>query len=232
MRQAYVLEHLDDDGPLVRILAMRDQVLAIADDHGLDAVSMKTFPSLTKALGAYGSLASSYLADVLPYASESDIHGAISTLLLHRASREARPPYLTEFTVRHPDDDNAVLMWHSGAPLWMKHPDVPVRLGKHWILPGELSGMTHFRLKDGPLTVLRFDGDASQYKLALGEGDTIDGPETLNNYLWMRVDDWPRWERTLMDGPFIHHCAMSYGHDAQAVRQAVRFVDGLDLVEL
>ena len=58
------------------------------------------------------------------------------------------------------------------------------------------------------------------------------GPDTLNNYVWMKVDDWPRWERLLMEGPFIHHAAMGYAHCGQALIDACRFVPGLTPVRL
>lgn len=35
--------------------------------------------------------------------------------------------FLTEFTVRHPEDDNGVLLWHAGAPTGLKHPDAALR---------------------------------------------------------------------------------------------------------
>ncbi len=50
----------------------------------------------------------------------------------------------------------------------------------------------------GPITVARFDGDRGEYQLVAGQGQSMDGPWTQNNYVWMEVDDWPRWERTLM----------------------------------
>ena len=139
---------------------------------------------------------------------------------------------MTDLTIRHPANDNAVLLWHAGAPLSMRRPDAKVRLGTHWILPSPLSGMTHFKLKDGPVTIARFDGDRSEYKLAVGEGRTEPGPETLNNYTWMQVDNWPHWERTLMQGPFIHHAAMTYGHHADAIIEATRYMPGITPVML
>ena len=48
----------------------------------------------------------------------------------------------------------------------------------------------------------------------------------------MHVDDWPRWERTLIEGPYIHHCAMGYGRHADALLQACKFVPGLQPVML
>jgi hypothetical protein len=66
----------------------------------------------------------------------------------------------------------------------------------------------------------------------VGEGQTIDGPRTLNSYVWMEVDNWPRGERTLIEGPFIHHCAMAYGHFGDALVEACKFIPGLDPVRL
>ena len=90
--------------------------------------------------------------------------------------------------------------------------------------------MTHFKLKDGPITILRFDGDRGEYQLAVGEGTSIDGPETLNNCTWMEVDNWPRWERILMEGPFIHHAAMTYGHYTQAIVEAGKYMPAIEPV--
>ena len=231
MREECIVEDLDDDA-FLRILAVRDQLLALAEDQGLDGLAIQDFMSLVDEVGAYCFYANSMVSDRIPVGCESDIHGAVSGVFLQRALLAADSVFLTDITVRHPENDNAVLLWHAGAPLSMRHPDSVVRLGKHWILPSPLGGMTHFRLKDGPVTILRFDGDRGDYKLAVGEGRTVDGPDTLNNYAWLQVDRWSAWERALVEGPFIHHAAMAYRHVADAVAEAVRYVPGLDLVRL
>ncbi len=230
LRQDMDIEGLDD-AKLVQILALRDQVLALARDKGLDAVSIQDFDSLIETFGAYCLLANSMISETLPLSMESDIHGAVSTLLASRAAGGA-PAFLADVTVRHPTDDNGVLLWHCGAPHSMCRPGCRPRLGRHWILPSPVSGMTHFPLKDGPITVARFDGDRGDYKLAVGQGASMEGPETQNNHVWMKVDDWPRWERTLMQGPWIHHTAMTYGHHAGILEEACRFVPGLEAVRL
>ena len=83
------------------------------------------------------------------------------------------------------------------------------------------------RLKDGPLTVCRFDGDTGDYVLGFGQGRTVPGPATREFYLWMEVDDWPRWERTIMEGPYIHHCSAIYDHCADALEEACKYIPGL-----
>jgi L-fucose isomerase-like protein len=232
LKQQVDIEGFDSDEPMLNVLAVYDELLALREKHAIDAFAVQTFMSIINALGAYTSFANTLAGDHVPVALESDIHGAITNVLLERAAFGAEPPYSTEFTVRHPANDNAVLLWHAGAPLSMCHPDERPRIGKHWILPSPLSGMPHFRLKDGPLTVARFDGDRGEYRLAVGEGRSTAGPKTLNNYVWMEVDDWPRWERRLIEGPFIHHAAMVYGHVGRALVEACRYVDGLEAVVL
>ncbi len=232
LRTRMTVEGFEDDGPLMNVLAVRDEMLALVERHGLDGIAFQSFMSAVDAAGSYCSLADCMVAEVCPLGPESDVHGVISDLMLRRALGGCRPAYLAEFTVRHPDDDNGILLWHDGAPLSMCHPGVTPRLGHHWILPSPLSGMSHFRLKDGPITVARFDGDGGDYRLAVGQGVTMDGPETLNNYAWMKVDDWPRWERTLMEGPFIHHVAMGYGRVGDALVEACKYIPGLTPVRL
>ena len=220
-----------DDEPLMRILAVRDQMLAYVEEHQLDGLAMQDFTSIVDAMGTYCMFANALVSETVPISFESDIHGAISTILLHRAAFGA-PVFLTEFTVRHPKDDNGVLLWHAAAPPSMLAPGKKIELGHHWILPSPLAGMTHFPLRQGPITVTRFDGDQGRYQLAVGEGKSMPGPYTQNNYVWMKVDDWPRWERLLIEGPFIHHSAMAYGRFGAALAEACRYVPGLEVVRL
>jgi hypothetical protein len=75
--------------------------------------------------------------------------------------------------------------------------------------------------------VCRFDGDSGDYVLGFGEGKTVPGPKTREFYVWMEVDDWPLWERQIMEGPYIHHCAAVYDHCADVLEEACRYIPGL-----
>ena len=230
LRQRLEVTGFTDDEPLMTILAVRDQMLAHVADAGLDALAVQDFTSLVEAMGTYCFFANSLVGNSVPVAFESDIHGAISTALLHGAALAAEPVFLAEFTVRHPQDDNGVLLWHAGAPTQLCKPGASVKLGHHWILPSPLAGMTHFPLRDGEITVARFDGDTGRYRLAVGEGVSMPGPHTQNNYVWLKVDNWPRWERRLMGGAFVHHTALAYGHFAAALVECCKYVPGLEPV--
>jgi L-fucose isomerase-like protein len=230
LKQTWDVTDFASDAPLINVLAVRDTMFEFAKRHDLEALAVQDFNSLVDETGAYCFYANSVLADHLAVGLESDIHGAISCAVLSRACGDSS--FLSDVTIRHPENDNAVLLWHAGAPLSMMKPGVKPRLGKHWILPAPESGMPHFPLKDGPITVARFDGETGDYKLIVGHGESTTGPDTLNNYVWMQVSDWPKWERRLIEGPSIHHMAMAYGHCAQALIEACKYVPGLEPLNL
>jgi L-fucose isomerase-like protein len=232
LKERWEITGFETDDPLMNILAVRDQMFEHVESEALDGLAVQDFTSLVDAMGTYCFAANSMVSERIPVSLESDIHGAISNILLHRAGMCREPVFLADITVRHPEDDNGVLLWHAGAPTSMIRPGETVKLGHHWILPSPLAGMPHFPLKDGDITVARFDGDRGEYSLAIGEGRSMDGPYNQNNYVWMKVGNWPRWERKLIEGPFIHHAAMAYGHFGGALAEACKFVDALHVVNL
>jgi len=48
----------------------------------------------------------------------------------------------------------------------------------------------------------------------------------------MEVDNWPHWERLLMEGPFIHHVGMVYGNYGTAIIEACKYIPGLKALPL
>ena len=232
LRAAWIVEDVSDDA-FVNVLAVRDQMLALADDYGLEGMAFQTFNSVINAMGAYcvlrgepgGREAGLCAGERHPRRDQQRAH----------APRQLQPRRGLPGRVHHAAPDRR----QRGADLACGRarsrcvtPTNRCASAITGSCPARFPGMLHFRLKDGPITVARFDGDFGEYRLAVGEGRTIDGPATLNNYLWMQVDDWPRWERTLIEGPYIHHCAMGYGQHADALLEACKFVPGLKPVEL
>jgi len=219
---------LSAEGTLNNI-AMRDELFHLAERDGLDAFSIKTFTSIEEELGPGLKLGDMLVQEKYPVAAESDIHGAVSSVLLEAAADVEEPSFFPEFTIRHPENDNAVLLWHAVAPLCLHHKgDKTLQHFPPWILKDLPGASFRMRLKDGPLTVCRFDGDTGQYFLGIGQGRTVPGPVTREFYVWMEVDDWPRWERTIMQGPYIHHCSAIYDHVADRLEEACKYIPGLE----
>lgn len=219
--------------PVVNMFAMRDHMLALARDKRLDTFAVQSFSSICDELGCMVEYACAMVADAgVPVACETDIHGAISSAMLAAAAEDREPIIFADLTIRHPTNDNAILIWHCGFPEGVCDPTSKPAVGTHWILPGIQPGSCHWRLKDGDLTVFRFDSDGGVYEAIAGEGRTVPGPFTQNTYVWMEVADWPAWERAFIEGPYIHHVACCYGRHAAILKEACRYLPGLAITML
>ena len=154
----------------------------------------------------------------LPAACETDIHAAIAARMLQAASRGTTPPFIADLTIRHPYNDNAELLWHCGP------------FAKSLIKEGATGRIVDCRgtyeLKGGPITVVSFNQDEyGNYMVFADEGVGTDGPRTGGNYVWFETKDWPKWEKKLMYGPYIHHVTAVHGNYAAILKEACRYLD-------
>lgn len=220
--------HHEDD--ILANFALRDVLVELAQRENLDGFCFQSFDSIPNEFRAFLAFGCCLVDDAgYPVGPESDLYGTISSVLLEAASDNGEPSFLPDITIRHPENDNAVLLWHADAPLSLRTPSSSVKVDLPWILKSLPTGLVHFQLKEGPLTVCRFGGSSQGYRLGYGEGHTIPGPYTQEFYTWMEVDNWPVWERQLIEGPYIHHCSCCYGHCADVLEEAGKFLPGLHL---
>lgn len=173
------------------------------------------FPSL---IGVCPCVILGELADSrLPLACETDVNGAITLAILQACNLWKESPFLADLTIRHPDNDNAELLWHCGPfPYSLKAEDSKARL---------VDGQERFKLRHGHLSVCRFDDAEGKYYLFAGEGNTTEGPETNGTYTYLEVENWKRWEEKLMFGPYIHHLGCAYGSYKNVFREVARYMD-------
>lgn len=220
--------HYRHEDDILQNFALRDVLLELADRHGLDGFAVQSFNSIPNEFDSFLQFGQCLVADAgYVVGPESDLHAAVSSILLEAAAGTDEPSFIPDITIRHPSNDNAVLLWHADAPLSLRRPDSPVKVDLPWILKGLPTGLVHFPLKDGPLTLCRFEGHGEDYRLGCGEGHTVPGPYTQEFYTWMEVDDWPTWERQLILGPYIHHSSCAYDHCADVLEEAVRYIPHL-----
>ncbi|MCL5674444.1 MAG: fucose isomerase [Candidatus Omnitrophica bacterium] len=217
----------ENEESILNLFSMRDVMLDIAKEEGITAYAVQSFMSICKQLGGMVEFATAMVGDKgIPVACETDIHGAISSILLQSASLNREMVFVADLTVRHPENDNGVLLWHCSSPLSMKNKTDKGKVSNHWILPGIPSGSCHWKLKSGNITVLRFDGDNKEYRIISGEGKTIPGPYTQNVYVWIEVKNWTEWERKFIEGPYIHHVASNYGKYSSIIEESIKYLPG------
>lgn len=215
------------DLPL-RLAAFEAAVKQWAQSERLDAVAVQCWDQLQHELGFCPCFVHGELTSLgLPMACETDIHGALSSLLLQGCLHFKEPTFFADVTIRHPENDNAELLWHCG-PFPAALSGGSYSLGQHFVLPGNPEGVVNCALRSGDLTIARFDGIRGKYSLFCGEGKAVPGPFNKGTFGYMEVPDWPLWEEKLVYGPYIHHVTGAYGHWSAALYEASRYIDGLE----
>ncbi len=191
----------------------------LAKNSGSNVISSECWTGLKLGWkGAYPCLAMCLLADRDVYVTcESDIHMTITNMLLLAASRGKEKPIQGEFTCRHPDNDNAELIWHCG-PFPLKYKDENSK-------PYLYNTKPSFKLKDGEYTLARFQGEKGKYYLFAEKFHTVDGPKTFGTYLWGEFEDLPKLERKMIEGPYIHHMSEVPGDYVEILKEFTRYVD-------
>lgn len=192
----------------------------IFEDTGADVLASECWTAMPLAFGANPCLAMSILYDMgYIVACESDVHGAITCALLNSASRGKGRPLFGEFTVRHPENKNAELLWHCGPfPYSIKDENSKAKL---------YNTKPSFKAKDGRYTIARFQGDDGNYTLLGGEFNTTDGPYTFGTYMWAEFSDLSAIERKLIEGPYIHHMTELYGEYGNVLKEFCKYIPGL-----
>ena len=154
-------------------------------------------------------------------ACESDMHCALTMALLKSASFGKAKPLFGEFTVRHPENKNAELLWHCGPfPLSEKAPDCEAELvnQREW-----------FRAKNGTYTVARLDQEDGNYMILPLVCHTTEGPVTHGTYLWGEFDNLQAVEDRLIDGPYIHHFVEIEGDYTAEIKEFCKYFPALKL---
>ena len=77
------------------------------------------------------------------------------------------------------------------------------------------------------MTLARFDGDRGDYKIFAGGVKGIDGPYTTGTYTWVEVDDWIKWEKKFINGPYIHHVSGIHGNYTEILKESIKYIPGL-----
>lgn len=196
-----------------------------AREKKIDTIAIQCWNAMNKGLGIYPCVASAVLTDEgLPISCETDVHGAISLMMLAAASM-GKTSFLADLTVRHPEDDNVELLWHCGnfPPSLSTGGNELTDKGLH---PCGLAA--HWEIKGGDITVARMDSLNGKYQLLMGEAEGISGPANVGTYLWTRFNDWPLWENRFIYGPYIHHLGVVHGKFSHILYGACRYIKGLE----
>ncbi len=207
---------------LETIAALKVAVRRLAEKYGCNAGAIQCWNALQDELGVMPCAANSLLNEEgFPVVCETDIHGAVTALMVEAAAMDGTRSFFADWTVRHPDNENGELLQHCGP--W------PVSVAEcrpviGYPLAFDYPGAMEAPARCGKLTIARFDGDNGAYSLLLGNAKGIEGPYTKGTYLWIEVENLKRLEHKLVCGPYIHHCVGIHKDVVPILYEACRYL--------
>lgn len=215
----------DNEEKINKVAALKVAMKELAKQYGCRAVAIQCWTSLQDMADIMPCHANALLTDEgIPTVCETDIHGAITAIMMQAIVADESVPFFADVTVRHPENDNAELLWHCGNfPFSLAKNKENAKIGASKY-HNNTYGIGEVRLKDGELTIARFDGDHGEYKLLIGEAKTTDGPMNVGSYVWIEVDDWAKWEHKIVEGPYIHHVSGIYGNYGEILFEACKYI--------
>ena len=222
---AYCKENMTckiEDNYLENVACLKVAMKALAEKYGCNAVAIQCWNALQDEINIMPCAANALLNEEgIPVVCETDIHGAISQLIAEAASMNERRVMFSDWTVRHPDNDNGELLQHCGPwPISVAKEKpticVPVAFPQNGAVSAEA--------KHGPMSLVRFDGDDGEYSILLGHAKGIDGPWTRGTYVWVEVANLKRLEAKVVEGPYIHHVAAIHGDVVPVVYEACKYI--------
>lgn len=194
-----------------------------AREQQLSAIAAHCWSAMSASIGGITPcFAFSELTDEhLPAICETDLHGAITSVMAQAATRWQQPSFLADLTMRHPTNVNAELFWHCGVfPKTFSEGRPAVGLQFNRKIPA----VCEFQIKPGDYTICRFDGDHSRYSMLCATGRRVEGPHTGGAYGWIAFDNWNALERRFVCGPYIHHCVGIHGRYTDVLEEACRYL--------
>lgn len=233
---AYIRENMKvkiKEDELETVAALKVAMKSMAQKYGCNAIAIQCWNALQSEIGIMPCAANSLLNEEgIPVVCETDIHGAITSLMVEAAGMGENRSFFADWTVRHPDNENGELLQHCGP--W------PISVAKEmpsigYPLAFDHPGAVEGEAKHGEMTLCRFDGDNGEYRMLLGNAKGIEGPYTMGTYVWVEVENLKRLEDMIVRGPYIHHCVGIHADIVPVIYEACNYlgikVDFYDPIE-
>lgn len=207
---------------LENVAALKVAMKNLARQYGCNAIAIQCWNALQGEIGIMPCAANSLLNEEgIPVVCETDIHGAITAVMVEAAGMDEARGFFADWTVRHPDNENGELLQHCGPwPLSVAREKPTIGYPLAFNHPGAVEA----EAKHGEMTLCRFDGDNGEYSLLLGKARGVEGPYSKGTYVWVEVENLKRLEDKIVCGPYIHHCVGIHKDVIPVLYEACKYI--------
>ena len=198
---SYIKDNMEveiEEQEVQNVAALAAAMEELIAKYGCQAAAIQCWNALQAELGIMPCAANAILNEKgIPVVCETDIHGAITALLVEAAGMGDTRSFFADWTIRHPDLENGELLQHCGP--W------PVSVAKEkprltYPLAFDHPGSLTAEAKHGEVTLCRFDGDNGEYSLLLGNAKGV-------------------------EGPYIHHCVGIHKDVVPVLYEACKYIE-------
>lgn len=209
---------------LEMVAALKVALQNLCERYGCNSGVIQCWTALQDEIGIlpYASL-SLLQEEGIPFVCETDVHGAISELLVEAASLGEHRAIFADVNCRHPENENGELLQHLGVFAYSTAETKPILPPRHFVF--DYPGSVAFRAIKDEYTLCRFDGDNGEYSLLMGTGQGIDGPYNQGTYLYLEFENLNRLEFKLVYGPYIHHVAAVRKNVVPILYEACKYIE-------
>lgn len=221
----YIREHMTvkvKESELENVAGLAVAMRRLIKKYHCNAGAIQCWNALQAELGIMPCAANALLNEQgIPIVCETDIHGAVTALMVEAATLDGTRSFFADWTIRHPDIPNGELLQHCGPwPLSVAKEKPALTYPLAFDYPGSLTA----EAKHGEVTLARFDGDNGEYSLLLGNAKGVDGPTCMGTYLWIEVENIKRLEAKIVEGPYIHHCVGIHKNVVPILYEACKYI--------
>lgn len=211
------------------VAALKVAYNKLVEQYGCSAVAIQCWNALQDELKIMPCMANSILTDEgIPVVCETDIHGAITSVMAQAAAMGTTSTFFADWTIAHPTNKNGELLQHCGNfPLSLTKKGKKASLEVPFALESGCGGAAVSEIKGGNVSLLRFDGDNGEYSMLLGHAKGIEGPYIQGSYLWVEVENLSRLEDKLVTGPYVHHCTGVHKDILPVIYEACKYIPNL-----
>ncbi|MDW7659584.1 MAG: fucose isomerase, partial [Bacillota bacterium] len=94
-----------DETAIRRVAALKVAMKEFAVAHGCSAVAIQCWSALQDSIGIMPCLANALMTDEgIPVVCETDIHGAVTSVMAQAAAMDTVAPFFADLTVRHSEN--------------------------------------------------------------------------------------------------------------------------------
>ena len=207
-----------------RIASLKVAMKYYAEENKCNAIAIQCWDALQQSLHIMPCCANALLTDEgIPVVCETDIHGAVTAIMVQAAGMGKTASFFIDWSIRHPHNENGELLQHCG-PWPISLARTKAKLDRPFAFPEHCPGSVVAELKPGEISILRFDGDNGDYGMLMGTAKTIEGPKTIGTYAWVEIPNWPKVESMIVKGPYVHHAVGIHGNILPVIYEALTYL--------